>query len=117
MFILSKFYEMHPVAIDDFVYVSDNSCSGNEIIEMEHTILITLEYEIVTPNLYSFLGEFAKSVGFEKNKGYYMSMYLQEVAILHFEHYEFLPSHMTAASVYLAHKLLYPNDSYDWLPR
>ena len=46
--------------LEDFVFISDNAYTKEEILKMERSILITLQFSITTPSSYRFLQRFAK---------------------------------------------------------
>merc|ERR1712070_359270 len=46
MLIASKYEEIHPPAVDEFVYISDNTYTRGEILHMEGTILNRLAFEL-----------------------------------------------------------------------
>ena len=59
MLIASKYEDISPPSVSDFVFVSDNAYTREEILEMEMNILQTLEFEIAVPSTYRFLERFA----------------------------------------------------------
>ena len=44
MLIASKYEEIYPPIVTDFVYITDNAYSKKEILEMEESILSNLEF-------------------------------------------------------------------------
>ncbi|MBA0743037.1 hypothetical protein Gogos_005758, partial [Gossypium gossypioides] len=55
MLIASKYEEITPPHIDDFCYITDNSYTKEEVVEMEKEILKLLDFEIGTPTTRNFL--------------------------------------------------------------
>ena len=62
LLIASKFEEIYPPEIEDFVYASDYIFDKNDVIKMERTILNTIKFEISVPTTYSFLSHYLRVV-------------------------------------------------------
>lgn len=60
MLIASKYEDIYPPPIGDFVYITDNAYTQNDILEMEHDILKTLEFNTTFPSTFLFLNQYAK---------------------------------------------------------
>ena len=60
LLIASKYEEIYVPDLKDFVFISDNAYTREEIIEMERSMLVKLEFSITTPSSYRFLQRFAK---------------------------------------------------------
>ena len=60
MLIASKYEEIYAPEVRDFVYITDNAYTKQEIFEMENQMLSTLEFNITTPSAYRFLERFVK---------------------------------------------------------
>ena len=61
MFVASKYEEMYVPAIDDFVYMTDNTYTKSDIRQMEISILRTLDFMIGKPLPLHFLRRFSKA--------------------------------------------------------
>ena len=46
MLIASKYEEIYPPIVTDFVYITDNAYTKQEILEMEESMLTKLEFGI-----------------------------------------------------------------------
>lgn len=62
MFIACKFEERMPPIIDDFIFVSDNAYTRNQLIKMEIEILKVVRFDIGVPLSYTFLRRYSKCV-------------------------------------------------------
>lgn len=60
MLIASKYEEIYAPEVRDFVFITDNAYTKEEIFAMEYSMLSTLEFNITTPSAYCFLERFAK---------------------------------------------------------
>lgn len=90
--------------IDDFIYVSDDAYTRQEIIEMEMDILRTLQFNINYPLSYTFLRRYARC-GSVSNENLTLARYILESSLLDYSFVEELDSKMAAASLLLALKL------------
>lgn len=55
LLIASKYEEIYVPELNDFVFISDSTFSKQEILEMERSILMTLQFDITTFSSYRFL--------------------------------------------------------------
>ena len=106
MLIASKYEEIYVPELVDFVFISDNTYSQQEIIEMERSILITLEFNISYPTSYRFLERFAKVAKVGQNV-FYMAQYFLELTLLECRMLVYYPSLLAAAALFLAIRMFY----------
>ena len=60
LFIASKYEDIYPPELKDFVYVTDNAYTKAELLEMEGKILLQFNFEITFFSPYAFLMRFVK---------------------------------------------------------
>lgn len=60
MLIATKYEEIYPPLLKDFVFITDNVFSADEILEMELDILVALDFDIQLTTSYRFLERFSK---------------------------------------------------------
>jgi hypothetical protein len=60
MFIASKYEEIYPPQIKDFIEVTDNSYTRAEVLQMEGSILEILEFNLTSPSPYRFMERYAR---------------------------------------------------------
>ena len=58
MLIASKYEEIYPPIVSDFVYITDNAYSKDEILKMEERMLKALQYGIHFTSPFRFLERF-----------------------------------------------------------
>jgi len=104
MLIASKYEEIHPPAVDEFVYISDNTYKREEILQMEGMILNRLKFDLSVATTRVFLNRFLKAAKVgecdqttEKLCEYLCELTLQEYAFL-----KYRPSEVAAAALHLA---------------
>lgn len=60
MLVATKYEEIYPPLLKDYVFISDQMYSAEEILEMEKSILFQLDFDIQLTSAYRFLERFAK---------------------------------------------------------
>ncbi len=55
--------EVVPPGVEDFVYISDNTFTRAQVIEMESSILNTLKFDITNPTALDFLSRYTRVAG------------------------------------------------------
>lgn len=113
MFIASKYEEIYPPHLYQFVEVTDDSYSGQQICHMEQLILKTLQFRISTPTATFFLRQIFAYHKFPK-KVYDLAEYLCYLTLLVDQPFlEYMPSEIALASVILAANQLDAEDNID----
>ncbi|KNC46921.1 G2/mitotic-specific cyclin-B [Thecamonas trahens ATCC 50062] len=110
MLIASKYEEIYPPPIRDFMYMCDNAYTRREILDMEQTILATLNFTLQPPYPLHFLRRFSKAANSDLTT-HTTAKYLMELTIPDYQAVEFLPSSIAAAAMCLALKM---NRSGEW---
>ena len=111
MFVACKYEEVFPPACSDFVCVSDQLYSREEILRMEGLILSTLGFELTAPSAFGFLRRFAKVAGISRSLASaprstteLLANYLLELTLQEYKMLKYLPSLLCAAAIWLALK-------------
>jgi len=60
MLVAAKYEEIYPPLLKDFVFISDNSCSAAQILDMERKILFAMDFDMQLTSSYRFLERFSK---------------------------------------------------------
>ena len=81
MLIATKYEEIYPPLLKDFVYICDRLFSASEILEMEKSILFELDFDIQLTSSYRFLERFAKHLKLDKVT-FFLSQYMLELGLL-----------------------------------
>jgi len=105
MFIATKYEEIYPPDLRDFVYVTDKAYQKKEILEMEGKILSSLAFNITTTSSYVFLERFAKILGVAA-KTYFMARYLLELAMVEYGMLKYSARNIAASALYLSCKIM-----------
>eukprot|EP00697_Spironema_sp_BW2_P009924 gnl/Spiro4/2495_TR1201_c0_g2_i1.p1 gnl/Spiro4/2495_TR1201_c0_g2~~gnl/Spiro4/2495_TR1201_c0_g2_i1.p1 ORF type:complete len:418 (-),score=116.20 gnl/Spiro4/2495_TR1201_c0_g2_i1:148-1305(-) len=99
--IAAKYEEIYAPAVDDFVYISDNTYTREEIIKMESHVLNTLEFNLTCPTAKLFLRRFIKAALADAGTAM-LSSYLCELTLQDYRFLRFLPSMVAASAVSVA---------------
>ncbi|KAF5838234.1 A-type cyclin [Dunaliella salina] len=105
MWIASKFEEIYPPNVNDFCYITDNTYTKEQMVDMEELVLKKLKYELTVPTSKTFLRRLLQVCNPDEYL-HFLSNYLAEAALLDNSMLCFLPSQVAAASVYLANLML-----------
>ncbi|KAL1225535.1 Cyclin-B2-1 [Cardamine amara subsp. amara] len=96
-----KYEEVSVPIVEDLVLISDKAYTRKDVLEMEKTMLSTLQFNISLPTQYPFLKRFLKAAQADK-KCEILASFLIELAIVEYEMLQFPPSLLAATSVYTA---------------
>jgi cyclin A len=108
MLIASKYEEIYPPQVDEFVYISDNTYTREHIFLMETQILVTLDFQLTVASAKVFLRRFlraARSLVADPNVMLCVNMlssYLCELALLDYGCIKYVPSLVAASAISLA---------------
>jgi len=103
MFVASKFEELFPPSVQDLVYITADAFTQDELISMEIQFLSALEFRVSTPTAAHFFDRVAQSCD-ERQRN--LALYLLELSLTDYRMSRHLPSHVAAASLVLANRLL-----------
>ncbi|XP_054000798.1 G2/mitotic-specific cyclin-B [Hylaeus anthracinus] len=110
MFIASKYEEMYTPDVNDFVYITDNTYTKVEVLQMEILIVKTLDYSFGRPLPLHFLRRYSKA-GKALSIHHTFAKYLLEYCLVHYEVSHYPPSLIAAAALYLAFVLIGNDDN------
>lgn len=110
MLIASKYEEIYAPEVRDFVYITDNAYTRQEILKMEKKILTTLKFEILCCTPWRILEHIQKRLNFSKETFQY-AQFLSELAQIDYSLCGTKPSLLAAASSYIAMKRFAACDS------
>ena len=105
MFIASKYEEVLSPHVANFKHVADDGFSEAEILSAERYVLTALNYDLSYPNPMNFLRRISKADNYDIQTRT-LGKYLMEISLLDHRFMNYLPSHVAAASMYLARMIL-----------
>lgn len=104
MLIACKYEEIYPPEVKDFVYITDNAYSKQEIMDMEYTMLKKFEFNVTIISSYRFLERITKLSNDNENV-FYLAQYMMELSLVEYRMIKYKPSEIASAAIYLAHKI------------
>jgi cyclin B len=111
MLIAAKFEEIHPPEIRDFVRVTDNAYTSDEIKHMEVSMLAALEFKVCAVTAAQFFHRYAK-INNCTDLHSHLFNYILELSLLDIRMMRYPPSHVAAAACLLSNKLLRQRPSW-----
>lgn len=105
LFLASKFEDIYPPDLKECLFVTENSYSKEEFIEIEGEILNFLEFNIKMPTSLTFLERFKMLLNADKRM-YFLSRYLIELVLLDCKFLRYSASNVAASALYLSGKIL-----------
>lgn len=105
MFIASKYEELLSPHVVNFRHIADNGFTEAEILRAERFVLAALEYDLGYPNPMNFLRRISKADNYDIQTRT-IGKYFLEISLLDHKFMPYQPSHIAAASMYLARLIL-----------
>lgn len=81
LLMVTKYEEIYPPLLKDFIFISDNTYKADEILEMEKKILFSLDFDLNLCSPYRFLERFGKLAKLD-NVSFFLSQYMLELGLL-----------------------------------
>ncbi|KAL7469714.1 hypothetical protein ACHAXS_009967 [Conticribra weissflogii] len=101
LLIASKYEEIYPPELRDLVYICDRAYTKLQILQMEETILKSLQYQITIPSAHAFLVRYLKAAHADR-KIVQLSCYILDGTLQRYDLLKYLPSELASAAVLIA---------------
>jgi G2/mitotic-specific cyclin-B, other len=105
LMVASKYEEIYPPQLKDFIYVTDKAYTPEQLIKMEIDMLGTLKFNITVPCSFNFFERWAKVAALQL-KAQFLGKYLCELALVEYHMLKYKPSILSLAAIYLSIKIL-----------
>jgi cyclin B len=105
LMIASKFEEIHPPELRDWVYICDNAYTQQDVLALECTMLSTLSFEIMVPTAALFF-EFLQRTNECDEVHHEVAQYLLELGLLDIRMLNHTPSQVACAALLLSNEML-----------
>lgn len=102
MFIASKYEEIYPPEADDFVRITDNAYTRDEVFKMEEELLASIGYRVTFPTSYQFMKRFIKASRTRDDRVEHFSHYVIDRSLQEYKLVKYLPSTIAASAVHIA---------------
>jgi len=104
MLIACKYEEIYPPIVKDFVYITDNAYTKEEILQMERKMLQVLDFDIQITSSHRFLERYCK-VAKTEPLIFNLSKYLIELALVNYKMIQYSHSNLASSALYLSLKM------------
>ena len=104
MFLCSKYEDIYPPEVKDFIFMTDNAYTREELVEMESDILEKIQFNMTYPTSLRFLEIFKKLLNL-KEIDFNRCRYLSEIALFDYHCCHFSPSLIAATCVYFNYRI------------
>ncbi|KAJ1908626.1 G2/mitotic-specific cyclin [Tieghemiomyces parasiticus] len=105
MFCAAKYEEIMPPSVHNFVYMTDNGYTEEEVLEAERYLLKVLNFDLSYPNPLNFLRRVSKADGYDLQTRT-IAKYLMDISLVDHRLLACPPSMLAAAGTYLARQML-----------
>ena len=114
MYIASKYEEITPPDVSEFVYITDDTYTKKQVLRMEHLLLKVLDFKMSPPTANWFLMHFLRFIKLNTclssksnadlcGRIEHLSRYLAELTLIDIDTFvQYLPSQIAASAIYLA---------------
>lgn len=109
MLIACKYEEIYAPEVRDFVYITDQAYTKEEILKMENEMLRSLEFNITTPSAFRFLEIYSNFLNLDEHS-FMFCRYLIELFLVDHRTNKFNPSLLSAGAIYITLKITKKNE-------
>ena len=109
LLIATKYEEIYPPTVKDFIYVTKNAFTRKQILEMERSMLFSLEFQIQETSSYRFLERYSK-IAKADSVVFLLAQYLLELALLDSKMNQYPPSLQASAALYVAMRVTFTDE-------
>ena len=112
LMIACKHEEIDLPKVDDFIYITDNAYTRNEVFQMENDVLNKLNFSLLFPSPIKFFEFLANGFDFN-NKQLMMGKYLMETFLIDIKSIKYKSSIISCACAYIVMKFFKMNNYYE----
>ncbi|XP_075705834.1 cyclin-A2 [Rhinoderma darwinii] len=102
MLLASKFEEIYPPEVAEFVYITDDTYNKKQVLKMEHLVLKVLSFDLAAPTILQYLNQYFRHQPVTK-KVESLCLYLGELSLIDSDPFlRYLPSIIAATAFIIA---------------
>ncbi|KAF5204856.1 Cyclin-a2-1 [Thalictrum thalictroides] len=117
MLIASKYEEICAPRVEEFCFITDNTYTKTEVVDMESKVLNYLEFQLSTPTVKTFLRRYLRAAHASYTEPSleleFLASFLTELTLVEYEFLKALPSLIAASAIFLARWTL-DQSSHPW---
>jgi transcription initiation factor TFIIIB Brf1 subunit/transcription initiation factor TFIIB len=102
MFVAAKYEEIYPPEAEDFVKITDNAYTREELFGMERELLAGIKYRVTFPTAYQFMKRFVKAARTKDDRVEHFAHYVIDRSLQEIKLLKYTPSLVAAAAVHIA---------------
>lgn len=102
LFIASKYEEIYPPEADDFVRITDNAYTRDELFRMEEQLLAAISYRVTFPTSFQFMKRFLKASRTSDDRVEHFAHFVIDRSLQEYKMIKYLPSTIAASAVHIA---------------
>ncbi|KAM5193217.1 cyclin-A2 [Mantella aurantiaca] len=102
MLLASKFEEIYPPEVAEFVYITDDTYNKKQVLKMEHLVLKVLSFDLAAPTILQYLNQYFR-LHPVASKMESLCLYLGELSLIDADPFlRYLPSVVAASAFIIA---------------
>ncbi|XP_068136466.1 cyclin-A2 [Hyperolius riggenbachi] len=106
MLLASKFEEIYPPEVAEFVYITDDTYNKKQVLKMEHLVLKVLSFDLAAPTILQYLNQYFR-IHPATPKMECLCLYLGELSLIDSDPFlRYLPSVVAASAFIIANYTL-----------
>lgn len=105
LLMITKYEEIYPPTLKDFIYIAGEEYTSEEILEMERKILMAIDFDVQQCSSFRFLERFSKLAKID-NITFFLSQFMLELGLLDSKMSQFPQSLQAIAALYTAKKYM-----------
>lgn len=110
LLIASKYEEIYPPELKDFVFITDKAYTKEDVLQMEFMILSSLSFDITFPTMNRFLERYMKLLGDEDNSCVTnLAYFMIDLSLIDIRMTAYPASCITASAICYAYKTVQRN--------
>ena len=103
MFIATKYEEIYPPELKDFVYITDGAYIKNDVLRMESKMLSKLNFDVTFPTMWNLFEIYKKKLDLDE-KTFKLAWFLMELCLIDYNILQFKMSEIAASAILIASK-------------
>jgi hypothetical protein len=105
LFIATKYEEIYPPTMKDWIKLTQNKYTKEQIIDLEQSILFNLDFQILTTSSYRFLERYSKVAKID-TVTFFVAQFFLELSLFDSKMSQYCPGLQASAAIYTAMRVI-----------
>jgi G2/mitotic-specific cyclin-B, other len=105
LLLASKYEEIYPPELKDFVFITDKAYNKEDVLQMEFSILSSLSFDLTFPTTHRFIERYSRLIGCDSRVTNF-AYFLSELALIDIRMLQYNSSVTAASALILAYKIV-----------